>query len=69
MKTPLPTTIAGWVVFYLFSLGIAVLATYVLTREDIPPVIANIVVAIVSGFLGFLTGQAERKPTNSSEGE
>ena len=58
MKSPLPTTLAGWIIFYLFLLAIAVLGSWVLTGKDIPQMTGNIMSGVIGGFLGFLTGQS-----------
>ena len=52
-----PSTLAGWIVLYLFLIVVAVIAAWVITGLDLPQGVANIVVAVVSGYIGILTGR------------
>jgi len=61
----LPSTLAGWIVFDLFLLGVIVVGAWVSTGLDLPQGVANVIIAIVSGFLGLLTGRAMEVPSNS----
>jgi len=61
----IPSTLAGWIVAYLFLLGISVIVAWVTTGLDLPQGVANVIIAIVSGFLGLLTGRAMEVPSNS----
>ena len=54
-----PSTLSGWIVLYLFLIVETVLVVWAVgSAKDIPQGVANVVVAVVSGFLGILTGQA-----------
>lgn len=54
----LPSTLAGWIVFDLFLLGVIVVVAWMVMGTDLPQGVANVIIAIVSGFLGLLTGRA-----------
>ncbi len=62
----LPSTLAGWIVFDLFWLVVAVLFSWIYKGEDLPQGVANIVIAVVSGFLGLLTGKAMETQSGST---
>lgn len=62
MKSPLPTTLAGWIVFYLFLITMLVLGAWILTGKDVPQMTGNVITGVIGGFLGFLTGQGVSYP-------
>lgn len=67
---PYPSTLAGWIVFYLFLMVIGVLVVWVVTREDIPQMVGNVLSGVIGGFLGVLTGKtmvAEDSPPSRKE--
>jgi len=64
----LPSTLAGWIVFYLWMICIMVLGAWVLTREDIPQMVGTVLTGVVSGYLGVLTGKNMNAATTDREG-
>lgn len=65
MKSPLPTTLAGWIVFYLFLITMLVLGSWLWTGRDVPQMTGNILTGVITGFFGFVTGQGVSYPKNS----
>lgn len=53
----LPSTLAGWIVFYLFLITVAVLIAWVVIQKDIPQMVGNVLSGVIGGFLGVLTGK------------
>lgn len=61
-----PSTLAGWVIFYLFVMAETLIIVWAFIQTDIPQGVANVLIAIVSGFLGLLTGRAMEIASNAS---
>mgnify|MGYP001575519314 CR=1 FL=1 len=54
----LPSTLAGWVTFYLFLIAVVVVVAWVSTGVDLPQAVSSILSMIAGGFLTLLTGKA-----------
>lgn len=69
-RSVLPSTIGGWVIFYLFLIALSAMAYSLFTGKDIPQGTAGIVGSVVAGYLGLITGQAmsSNKPAEKPEG-
>ncbi len=60
----LPSTLSGWLIFYLFLMVVGCLVFVAATGKDLPQMAGNVVTAVVSGYLGFLKGSGAEPPSD-----